>query len=1063
MIAKTVEFVVARRGMVLVVLLLFLCAGGYAFHMLNIEAYPDPSPPMMEIITQSAGQSAEEVERYITIPVEIAMAGMPGLQYIRSSSLYGLSDIRVQFSYDTEYQFALQQVLNRLNTLPPLPNGAQPTISPESAVGEVFRYKLDAPKGFSLRDLKTLQDWVLEKRFRTIPGVIDVVGWGGLTQEYHIDVDLEKLTAFHISLAQVISSFSNSNLNVGARTLDIGEQSVNVRGIGLIHRLSDIDNIVLTQQNGTPVLMKDVAKAEVGHTQRLGISGMDDDNDVVQAIVLMRRGDKTLEVLKGIEAEVEKINKSNLLPAGVQLVPYYNRRELIGVTTHTVLHNLVFGVILLFLIQLLFLGDLRCAIIVSASIPVALFFSILIMYLRGDSANLLSVGAIDFGIIVDATVIMVENIFRHLSEHHHAPDQHKTTGKRRRILAAAKEVGTSVFFSTAIIIAAFLPLFTMQGVEGQIFGPMAKTYGYAMIGALIATFAVAPALSAFLLPNQVSEKEPLIMRILRPLYMRTLHLALRFRYFTLGLAVALLVLMGVLLPRLGTEFLPHLDEGNLWIRATMPATISLDAGEPKVSRIRAILREFPEVLTVVSQHGRPDDGTDPTGFFNAEFFVPLKPYDQWPRRESKERAAGESPKSPKDKLIDAMKERLGDELVGVEFNFSQTIQDNVEEAVSGVKGENSVKLFGADLETLEKKAGEIKAILKPVKGIQEPDVVTELGQPNLLIEVDRDRCARYGLATGDVNAVVQAAVGGQAVTDVYEQERHFPAVVRLMPRYRESVERIKAIQVPTSSGALVPLSDLCSIGIHSGASYIYRENNERYIPVKFSVRGRDLGSAVAEARARVEKNVSLPPGYHVDWSGEFGELNEAVARLSFIVPIGILLIVILLYSTFNSIMDSLLVMASIPLTFVGGVLALYITGTTFSVSAAVGFISLLGVAVMAGIILISYYNQLRRDGFQREKALMLACQVRMRPVLMMCLSACIGLLPAAISNGIGSETQKPLAMVIVGGMLLAPLLILLILPVLISFRPVRRNVAGIETLEPGHAKQDLLVGIEAGQ
>ena len=1044
MLSKIVEFVLARRGMVLGVLILFMIAGAYAFSKLNIEAYPDPSPPMMEIITQSAGQSAEEMERYITIPIEIAMAGLPGLQHIRSSSLYGLSDIKVQFSYDTDYNYALQQVLNRLTSLPPLPNGAQPSISPESAVGEIYRYQLVAPPNYSLRELKTLQDWVLEKRFRTIPGVIDVVGWGGLTKEFHVDVDLEKLAAYHVTLPQVVAAISNSNLNVGARTLDIGEQAANVRGIGLIHSLADIDSIVLSQQNGVPVQISDVAKTELGHTQRLGIAGRDKDNDVVEGIVLMRRGDKTLEVLKSIEAEVQKMNTTNVLPKGVQIVSYYNRRELIGVTTHTVLHNLVFGVALLFLIQLVFLGDLRSAIVVSASIPVALFFSILIMYLRGDSANLLSVGAIDFGIIVDATVIMVENIFRHLSEHSPNTIGQSGLSKRKKILAAATEVGSSVFFSTAIIIAAFLPLFTMQGVEGQIFGPMAKTYGYAMIGALLATFAVAPVLSSYLLPDHVSEKEPFIMRLLRPIYLRILTLALKFRTVTLALGVALLVLMAVILPQLGTEFLPKLDEGNLWIRATMPATISIEAGAPKVSRIREILSEFPEVTTVVSQHGRPDDGTDPTGFFNAEFFVPLKPSEEWPKGILK-----------KD-LIDEMKKKLESELVGIDFNFSQTIEDNVEEAVSGVKGENSVKLFGSDLKTLEKTAGDIKAQLDSVHGIEDAGVSTVLGQPNLLIEVDRQRCARYGLATGDVNAMIQAAVGGQSVTDLYENERHFPVVVRLMPRFRQSIDSIKAIQVATPGGALVSLADVCNIAIKSGASYIYRENNERYIPIKFSVRGRDLGSAVAEAQSNILREIHLPAEYHIDWSGEFGELNEAVTRLALIVPIGILLIIILLHSTFDSMMDSMLVMASIPLTFVGGVLALYFTNTTFSVAAAVGFISLLGVAVMAGIILISYYNQLRGEGLRRETALIRACDVRLRPVLMMCMSACIGLLPAAISHGIGSETQRPLAMVIVGGMMLAPILILLILPVLVSFRPIR-SPASIENMEPGRRAHDRLV------
>ena len=1036
MLKKAIEFALARRAMALGILILFLGAGLVAFHRLNIEAYPDPSPPMMEIITQSSGQSAEEIERYITIPIEIAMSGMPDLEHVRSISLYGLSDVKVQFSYTADYYFSLQQVLNRLSTIT-LPNNVQPSISPESAVGEVYRYQLAGPPGFSLTDLKTLQDWVLERRFRTVPGVIDVVGWGGLTKEYHVDVDLNKLTAYHISLPQVLSAITNSNANVGARTLNIGPQSANVRGIGLIRSIDDINNIVLNQSGGTPVLLKDVATAGIDHAQRLGIAGRDSDPDVVEGIVLMRRGEKTVEVIQRIEAEVQRLNSSGDLPAGVHITPYYDRRELISVTTHTVLENLVFGVVLLFFIQFIFLGDLRSAIIVSASIPVALFFAIVIMYLRGDSANLLSVGAIDFGIIVDSTVIMVENIFRHLREGDHL-SQHlfASTGKDskfKKILAGATEVGKSIFFSTAIIIAAFIPLFTMQGVEGQIFAPMAKTYGYAMLGALIATFTIAPVLSSFLLPERVSEREPWIVRTLQKIYLPGLRTALRYRYITIAAAVGLLALTVSVVPLLGTEFLPKLEEGNLWIRATMPPTISLETGESYVSKMRDVMRGFPEVTTVVSQHGRPDDGTDSTGFFNAEFFVPLKPFDKWPSGLTKE------------KLIEKMKDELEKEFVGVDFNFSQTIQDNVEEAVSGVKGENSVKLFGADLEKLEDTADQIKNQLTSVKGVEDVGVFTELGQPNLLIEVDRQRCARYGLAPADVNAIVQAAIGGQSVTDVFEGERHFPLVARLLPQYRESIDSIKNIVVPTAAGAQVPLSEVCNIHMRSGASYIYRENNERFIPIKFSVRGRDLGSAVAEARSKVENNVKIPAGYHADWSGEFGELKEAEARLAYIVPISILLIIILLYSTFNSLRDSLLVMASIPFALIGGILALFVTRINFSVSAAVGFISLFGVAVMAGIILLSYYNQLREAGYPREDAMFRAAEVRMRPVVMMCTSACIGLLPAAVSRGIGSETQRPLATVIVGGMLLAPILILVIVPVLISFLPQRaRTQAGAD-------------------
>jgi cobalt-zinc-cadmium resistance protein CzcA len=1022
--------------MVVAALVFFLAGGIVAYTRLNIEAYPDPSPPQMEIITQTPGQSAEEIERYITIPIEIAMAGMPGLEHVRSISLYGLSDIKVQFSYDTEYYFAQQQVLNRLNALQ-LPNNAQPQLSPESAVGEVYRYQLVGPTGYSLTDLKTLQDWVLERRFRTVPGVIDVVGWGGLTKEYHVDVDLNKLQAYHLTLPQVLSSISSSNVNVGARTLDIGQQSANVRGIGLIKSLDDINNIVLNQSNGTPVLLKDLAHAEIGHTQRLGIVGRDGDSDIVEGIVLMRRGEKTMEVLKRIEAEVDKMNKPGVLPPGVQIQPYYNRRDLIGVTTRTVLHNVIFGIILLFFIQYIFLGDLRSAIIVSATIPVALFFSAIIMVLRGDSANLLSVGAIDFGIIIDSTVIMVENIFRHLREARpSAPGQQNgTDSKIKKILAAATEVDRAIFFSAAIIIAAFIPLFTMQGVEGQIFAPMAKTYGYAILGALLATFTVSPALSAFLLPETAVERETFLVRKLKSWYDFHLNQALKHRFISAGVAVVLFAGTAMIVPKLGTEFLPKLEEGNLWIRATLPPTIGLDPGEPYVAKIRDVLSRFPEVTTVISQHGRPDDGTDPTGFFNAEFFAPLKPFDAWPKGMTKA------------KLIDQMKTELSKEFIGVDFNFSQNIEDNVEEAVSGVKGENSVKLYGPDLDVLEKNADAIKAQLESVRGIEDVGVFTELGQPNLLIEVDRQRCARYGLAAADVNSIVQSAIGGQSVTEVFEGERHFPLVARLLPEYRQDVQAIRGILVPTTGGAQVPLSELADIKLRSGASYIYREGNERYIPIKFSVRGRDLGGAIAEAQSKIASNIRLPAGYRADWSGEFGELKEAEARLMYIVPISILLIVILLYGAFNNLRDCFLVLISIPFAVIGGVLALFFTGLNFSVSAAVGFISLFGVSVMEGVILISYYNQRRHHGYTRDDALRQAAEVRMRPVLMTCLSACIGLLPAAISTGIGSETQRPLATVIVGGMLLSPVLILLLVPVLLSFLPARAELKEIESLE----------------
>ncbi len=1035
MIERLVDFSLTRRAIVLTVLLLFLAGGAFVLRRLNIEAYPDPAPPMMEIITQSPGQSAEEIERYITIPIEIAVAGLPGLQHVRSISLYGLSSVKVQFSYDTDYYFDYQQVLNRLAPLS-LPNNAQPFISPESSVGEVYRYQLVGPPGTDLIELKTLQDWVLQRRFKTVPGVIDVVGWGGLRKEYHVDIDMNKLLAYHIPLSQVLAAIANGNSNVGARTLDLGEQSANVRGLGLIQSVEDLVHIVLTQSGGNPVLLRDVAYVEIGHAPRLGIAGRDGDADVVEGIVLMRRGEKTREVLDRVATEAQRINASGVLPAGVRLVPFYDRRNLIHVTTATVFENLIFGVALIFLLQWLFLGDLRSAVIVSATIPVALLFAFIILVARGESANLLSVGAIDFGIIVDSTVIMVESIFRHLRERTPGSADvgraETPSSKMTRIVAGASEVNQAIFFSVAIIIAAFIPLFTMQGVEGQIFGPMAKTYGYALVGALLATFTVAPMLSSYLLPERAVERETMVVRALKAGYLFVLRRALAHRVLTVTAAAGLLAAALVLAPRLGTEFLPHLEEGNLWIRATLPPTVSLAAGVPTVTRIRDILRRHPEVSTVISQHGRPDDGTDPTGFFNVELFVPLKPFGEWPRGMTKAR------------LIETLTREFGREFVGIDFNFSQTIEDNVQEAVSGVKGENSVKLFGPDLAVLEKHAQALRRELDTVRGIQDVGVFTELGQPNILIRTDRTLAARYGLASGDVNAVVQAAIGGQPVTDVFEQERHFPVVVRLMPQYRESVQAIRSLPVWTTSGAPVQLADVASITIRSGASYIYRENNERYLPIKFSVRGRDLGSTVAEAQDKVAAHVPLPAGYHAEWSGEFGELKEAEARLAWIVPLSLVLIFLLLYSTFNSLRDSLLVLVSIPLALIGGVLALFLRHINFSVSAAVGFISLFGVAVMAGIILLSYYNRLRRLGVARDAALLRAAEVRMRPVLMMCLSACIGLLPAAVSTGIGSETQKPLATVIVGGMLVAPVLILLAFPALISFLPAPTGASPAE-------------------
>ena len=1032
-----IAFALRQRILIVVLLLMFFGAGILCFRQLNIEAYPDPVPPLVEIVTQSPGQSAEEMERYITIPIEIQMAGIPHVTAIRTISLFGLSDVKLQFTYDFTYDEAQQWVTNRLTQLPSLPNNVQPLLSPESPIGEIYRYRVAGPPNYSVEDLKTIQDWILQRRFKAVPGVIDVTGWGGKTKAYEVQVDQHRLMSYGLSLPQVLQAINNSNVNVGGQTVNIGPQAAIVRGVGLIQSIDQLRNTVLSANGGSPVLLSDVAKVSVGHVPRLGIAGQDNDKDIVQGIVLMHRGEKSLPTLHAVEAEVDRINHTGILPPGVSIRPIYDRTELIDVTTHTVLTNMAVGIVLIFLVQWIFLGELRSALIVATTIPFALLFAVIILVIRGDSANLLSVGAIDFGLVVDATVIMMENVYRHLAGV--VADRPERRDRRARaalaglpgrlgtILVAGQEVSRAIFFSAAIIIAAFVPLFTLAGVEGHIFGPMARTYAYAIAGGLLATFTVTPALSALFLPERVEEAETWFVRLLRKLNEPVMQFVLANRLIALG-GIALLFAIAVLIVRsLGLEFLPHLEEGDLWIRATMPTSISLEEANGYVNEMRKIMRGFPETITVVSQNGRPDDGTDATGFFNAEFFVPLKPFDEWPGGVDK------------DKLTEQMNAALANRFPGVEFNFSQYIEDNVEEAASGVKGENSVKLFGNDLQTLERAAAKIKAVMATVPGITDLAIFSSLGQPTVRIDIDRLVAARYGLAPGDVNATVQAAIGGEAAGNLYEygSDRNFPIVVRLAPEYRNSLDAIRHIVIgaPNPSGGAavpIPLENIARVRLVSGASFIYRENQERYIPIKFSVRGRDLGSAVREAQQKIDSQVRIPGGYRLEWVGEFGELQEALGRLGIVVPLSLVLIGILLYLNFSSLTDTLLAASVMPMAMLGGLLALYATGTSFSVSAAIGFVALFGISVMDGIIVLSYYNRLLATGLDRAAALVRTVHVQFRPVFMTCAAAGVGLLPAAISTGIGSQVQKPLAIVVVGGMILAPALILLVLPVLIE-------------------------------
>jgi heavy metal efflux system protein len=1054
---QVVAFALKQRMLIVVLLALLFAAGTVCFLNLNIEAYPDPVPPLVEVVTQTSGQSAEEIERYVTIPIEIQMAGIPHVTAIRTISLFGLSDVKIQFTYDFTYQEAEQWVTNRLSQLPQLPNGAQPQISPESPIGEIYRYHVVGPPGYSVTDLKTIEDWMLERRFKAVPGVVDVTGWGGKTKTYDVTIDQRKLIDYGLTLPQVLQALNNANINVGGQTVNIGPQSAVVRGVGLIHSMDDIRNTMLASAGGAPVLLKDVATVEVGHQPRLGIAGQDDNDDIVQGIVLMRRGAESKPTIAAVEAEVKKINASGILPPGVHIERIYDRTDLIDVTTSTVLHNMLMGIILIFLIQWLFLGNLRCAIIVATTIPFALFFAIILMTIRGESANLLSVGAIDFGLIVDATVIMVENVFRHLGETRERRTAGHTVLHRRMpnlslrgtyavIGNAAMQVDRAIFFSAAIIIAGFVPLFTMSGIEGHIFGPMARTYAYAIAGGLIATFTVSPALSSLLLRTRVQEAETWVVRGLRRFYEPVIGFAMPNKIVTLGCTGIVFLLAILALSGLGSEFLPHLEEGNMWIRATMPPAVSLEESSNYVNEMRRIIRAYPEVQTVVSQHGRPDDGTDATGFFNAEFFVPLKPFDAWPSGIGKAR------------LTDQMTTALQSKFPGVDFNFSQYIEDNVEEAASGVKGENSVKLYGNDLEALEKTATQIESAMAKVPGITDLAIFNSLGQPTVKIDIDRARAARYGLAPGDVNATVQAAIGGQAAGNLYEDgsDRNFPIMVRLAPEYRQSLDAINRITVgaPNPAGGVVqiPLTDVAAVKLVSGASFIYRENQERYIPIKFSVRDRDLGSAVQEAQQRISEQVQLPPGTRLEWVGEFGELQDALKRLAIVVPLSICLIGVLLYFNFGSIRDMLLAASVIPMALIGGVFSLFVTGTAFSVSAAIGFVALFGISAMDGIIVLSYYNSMIDEGLGKAEAIARTCQTQMRPVVMTCVAAGVGLLPAAISTGIGSQVQKPLALVVVGGVMLAPALILVVLPVLIDLFSQRGIADEVSQLQPQPAE-----------
>ena len=1001
--------------------------GIWAYGRLDIEAYPDPVPPRIETLVQPEGWAAEEVERYSTVPLEVALNGMPGLDHIRSISVFGLSDIKSYFKWGTSYRDDRQEVLNRLVTVT-LPNGLQPVLSPENAIGEIYRYTITG-RGYSPMEKKVAQDWILERQFKQVPGVIDVAGFGGVIEEYHVDVDPYRLHGHGLTLPPLVSAIQAANQNVGGNVLVVGEQAFNVRGVGLIRSLDDVRNVAVAAKNGTPVRVGDVADVSIGHAPRLGIVGQDSEDDVVEGIVLMNVAGDTGRTLDGVRAKVGEVRRDHLLPPGMDVHPYYDRTELIHTTTHTVLHNLVLGMILVSAVLLLFLRNVRAAAIAAFNIPLALFFALCGMTLGGTPANLISLGAVDFGIIIESTVIMLESCFRHVGE--------GAAGERdENVLAAAAEVGRPVVFSTVILGVAFLPLFTLTGVTGVIFSPMAHTYAYAIAGAFILSLTLTPALARHLPAGKEHGDGNPVLRFLEGIYGPATSWTLRRPKLAAGLALVPILLGVAIFPFVGREFMPKLEEGNFWIRATLPLSVSLPQSSQYVRRMRDILRENPEVITVVSQLGRPDDGTDVGGPYNIELFVPLKPFDAWPRGMDKE------------KLTKVLNDRFEREFPGIVFNFSQNIQDNVEEALSGVKGENTVKVVGPDLAVDEKKASDIAAVLQNVRGVEDLGVVPILGQPNLTITPDRTACARYGLNVGDVEAVVEAAVGGKAVTQVFEGEKRFDLVVRWQEQFRSSVDRIREILVSTPDGASVPLGQVAAVREEEGPASIYREDNHRYAPVKFSVRGRDLKSTLDEAQAKIARAVPLPYDTHLEWAGEINELAESDRRLALIVPLTIALIAALVYFAVRKWAESVVVLLTIPLACSGGLIALLVTGIPFSVSAAMGFISIFGIAIQDGILVTSATQRAWADGAGLEEGIESGARRGFRPVLMTALVAMLGLTPAALSNAIGAQTQKPLAVVVIGGALFIAFLTRLVRPPLLLLAVRRRMEHEIHPEEP---------------
>jgi cobalt-zinc-cadmium resistance protein CzcA len=1009
---RVVATSLAQPLLVILMMLVLIGAGVRALQRLPVDAYPDLSPPIVEIVTQWPGHTAEEVERLITVPVEIGMNGIPKTDKVRSISLYGLSHVVLTFHEGAGDDTTRQQVFNLLPGVS-LPGGVTPTVSPlSSPSGLIYRYVLQSPDR-SPMELKTLEAWTIEPQYKSVPGVADDSGFGGGTMQYQVLLDPVKVAGAGLSTQQVQAALSANNSNSGGGFYSQGGQFYYVRGQGRIETLEDIGNVVLAVHDGTPILVKEVGRVVIGIAPRLGQFGYEKQDDAVEGVILLRTGEKAQDVLKQVEAKTKELNEQ-ILPKDVKIVPFYDRSDLIALTTKAVEDNLLRGMVLVFVILLFFLYDFRAGLIVAITIPLALMFAFICLDLQKTSANLLSIGAIDFGILVDGAVVMVENIFRQV-----ALRKATSVNIREIVLAAAAEVDRPLFYAFAVIVASFVPIYVLTGPSGTLFKPMADTMVFALVGSLVVTLVLLPVLCAYFMRNGVRERRNAAFDAIKSAYGRGLDACIAHPWWTTAVAGVVLAASLLLLPFIGGEFMPHLDEGALWVRATMPYTISFDESAKMAPRIRNILGSFPEVTTVASELGRPDDGTDSTGFFNVEFYVALKPYAQWT-----------SHYRTKAELTAAIDRKL-QAFPGIIFNYTQPAEDAVDEAESGLKSALAVKVFGSDLDTLQRKGTAIKQILEKVRGIHDVTLVKELGQPSLTIKIDRAAIARYGVNVDDINALISTAIGGGVATQVVQQEKQFDLLVRLDRPYRDTPEEIGNIPVATPGGQQIPLKQFADIQVTNGASFIYRQQNSRYIGVQFSVEGRDLAGAVEDAIRQVDKKVELPQGYRLDWGGEYTQYTASRAQLDIILPVTIGLIFLLLFSLYVNFKFPLITVLGVLLSApAGGIVALWLTGTPLSVSSGIGFLALFGVSVQTAIVYISYVNELRRDGFSIAEAVREGAILRLRPIMMTALVAALGLLPAALATGVGTDTQRPFALVIVSGLFTRLLISIFLMPAL---------------------------------